>query len=70
MEPDKYLYFYSCSNSVCTTTENIINYKSKYKCENACPVVTEIIDEENVKIKLNNIEIKYNYIKGVANNGE
>ena len=59
-----YLYFYKCSNKLCTTDNKITSYYSKVKCENKmCPHITQI--KNNYIILSNNEkEFVFDYIKG------
>lgn len=59
-----YLYFYKCSNQLCTTEKNVANYYSKVKCnKKECPYITE--KNNNYLILSNNEkEYVYDYIKG------
>ena len=65
-----YLYFYSCSNKLCTTNNDGINdYYSRIKCVgNICPYVKEVNGKLAI-IRDNNKEYVYNYLSGkVVNN--
>lgn len=46
LDLNKYLYFYKCSNELCTTSEKgNIKYINSIKCDNnICPIITEIND--------------------------
>jgi len=62
VDMNNYLYFYNCSNDLCTTSTKIDDYYGKYLCEEDCPYVKEIVNENNVILKkINNQEMLYNY---------
>jgi len=57
-----YLYFYKCSNQLCTSTENQNNYYNRILCDdNICPYIKEI-NGENLILSKNNKSYIYNYI--------
>ena len=43
---NRYVRFYNCSGSLCTTEENINKYYSKLVCSNNCPRIIEIINDK------------------------
>lgn len=57
-----YLYFYNCSNNLCTTTNPVGNYYSNILCnDNECPYIKE--KENNIVIlSLKNKDYVYDYI--------
>ena len=59
-----YLYFYKCSNNLCTTDNNIANYYSRVKCnQKKCPHITEK-NNNYVILSNNEKEYVYDYIEG------
>ena len=58
-----YLYFYNCSNNLCTTPNKVEDYYGKVKCEkDVCPYIKE--KQDNLLIlSINNKEYVYDYIK-------
>ena len=57
----KYLYFYECSNNLCTTNIKQEKYINKIKCEKeTCPYIKEIRDKV-VILKFDSTEKIYNY---------
>ena len=57
-----YLYFYDCSDNLCTSTTKMDNYYGKVLCEkDICPYIKEIINN-NVILEKNNVSYIYNYI--------
>lgn len=57
-----YLYFYKCSNQLCTTTNKRSNYYNKILCEdNVCPYITEI-NNNNLILNTDNKAWIYNYV--------
>lgn len=74
-----YLYFYKCSNDLCTTANKINNYYSRVKCNKKnCPYIKEkynnyvilandekeyVFDYINNKV-INDYYIKYSFING------
>ena len=56
-----YLYFYNCSNNLCTTSNPVANYYSSVKCnDNDCPYIKE--RENNLVIlSLNEKDYVYDY---------
>lgn len=69
-DPAKYLYFYKCSGNICTTSETITNYLSKYECDKTCPIVIEFQENSKVELQHNNSIFTYNYEKGEIINEE
>ena len=65
---NRYLYFYSCSNELCTSDEKQLNYYSKVVCDdNICPHIKE--KNDNILIlSRENKDIIYDYIEGVIIN--
>ena len=64
-----YLYFYNCSDSVCTSlVENEYNKEelySVYECEyDTCPSLLKVLNEDYLILKDNEINILYNYRNG------
>lgn len=59
-----YVYFYNCSNNLCTTTENVDDYYSSIRCsDNSCPYITE--KKNNYVIVNNNgVEYVFDYFHG------
>lgn len=64
-----YLYFYDCSDNLCTSTTKVDNYYGKVLCEDDnCPYIKEIINN-NVILEKNNVAYIYNYINNkIINN--
>ena len=59
-----YLYFYKCSNNLCTTDNQIADYYSKVKCEkDECPHITQK-NNNYVILSNNEKEFVFDYIKG------
>jgi len=57
-----YLYFYDCSNNLCTSTNKVDNYYSKVICEDdICPLIKEK-NENIVILKKDTKSWIYNYI--------
>ena len=69
LDLSKYLYFYECSNELCTSENSVSKYYSTVKCEdNICPYITEIKDNY-VILKKDDTSYVYNYQKGkIVNN--
>ena len=67
---NRYVRFYDCSGSLCTTEENINKYYSKLVCSNNCPRIIEIINDKIAILAINNKELLYNYIDGNIINEE
>ena len=67
---NRYVRFYNCSGSLCTTEENITKYYSKLVCSNNCPRIIEIINDKIAILAINNKELLYNYIDGNIINEE
>ena len=58
---NKYLYFYNCSNELCTSENKVDNYYNYLKCENEiCPTITE--KKDNLVILNHNKDYLYDYI--------
>ena len=58
-----YLYFYNCSNSLCTSTEKQNNYYGSIICENEkCPYIVEK-NNDYLILNNNNKQILYDYKK-------
>lgn len=71
LDLNKYLYFYNCSNELCTSQREIgSGYYNRLLCENdECPFVKEINDEYNVILSNNEYSWIYNYYEDkVVNN--
>ena len=62
-----YLYFYNCSNNLCTTNEKIITYYSRVKCDNnKCPYIKDKKDNL-VILTSEKKEYIYDYIRRFLN---
>ena len=67
---NKYLYFYSCGDDLCTSMTVQNKYFSKIICEdNVCPYIIDIIDN-NLILKKDNTSWIYNYVSGKIINNE
>ncbi len=65
---NKYLYFYNCSESLCTTELKTKKYYSKYLCKEKCPMVKTITDDIVILQGIDNGAI-FNYKEGkIINN--
>lgn len=63
LDLNKYLYFYKCSNNLCTTTQEIDEYYSKVLCkDDICPYIKEINDSNNVILSTGTVSWIYNYL--------
>lgn len=59
-----YLYLYDCSHSLCSTTDNRVDYYSKVLCENdKCPYIDTIMGD-NLLLRNETTSWIYNYIQG------
>lgn len=64
MDLNKYLYFYNCSNTLCTSSEKQIDYHSKILCEDdICPHIKEI-NGSNLILANNSSSFIFNYVTG------
>ena len=59
-----YLYFYNCNGDLCTSTSALDDYYNRILCEDDnCPYIDMIIDQ-NIILKRNNVSWIYNYVTG------
>ena len=59
-----YLYFYNCNGDLCTSTSALDDYYNSILCEDDnCPYIDMIIDQ-NIILKRNNVSWIYNYVTG------
>ena len=57
-----YLYFYNCSNKLCTTSNEPKDYYTKILCDNdICPYITEMLKDSQVILSNNNEKWIYDY---------
>ena len=69
LDLNRYLYFYECSNELCTSESIVNNYYSSIRCDdNICPYITEKKDNY-VILKKDTKSYVYDYQKGeIINN--
>ncbi len=69
LDLNKYLYFYECSNELCTSESAVDKYYSSIKCDdNICPYITEKKDNY-VILKKDDTSYVYDYQNGkIINN--
>lgn len=63
LDLNEYLYFYKCSNNLCTTTNKIDEYYSKVPCkDDICPYIKEINDSNYIILSNGETSWIYNYL--------
>lgn len=63
LDLNKYLYFYNCSNNLCTTSQEIDKYYGKVICEDdTCPYIKEINDANYIVLSNGTVSWIYNYL--------
>ena len=64
LDLNRYLYFYECSNELCTSESSVSNYYTSIKCDdNICPYITEKKDNY-VILKKDDKSYLYDYKSG------